>query len=165
MDEITVSINQERKGLVFKHVEYLISSKRFKAQVRYSRFISTYYCKTKKNIYMLWLFFKKVNRRYNDFLALNDLLLSVYPYRLIPRLPPPKVKALVAGVDSTIVDDRHKALKRWINFLACHPVICQDPMIEVSSTRRCYIVIVQDSHHCLLQLNIIGISTTGRLVF
>ena len=88
---------------------------------------------------------KKVNRRYNDFLALNDLLLSVYPYRLIPRLPPPKVQALVAGVDSTIVDDRHKALKRWINFLACHPVICQDHMIEVSSTSSCCRV-VQDSH-------------------
>ena len=80
----------------------------------------------------------QINRRYNDFLALNDLLLCIYPYRLIPRLPPAKVKAMMVGVDSTIVDDRLKALKRWINFIASHPVISRDPMIEVKNMLYCY---------------------------
>jgi len=32
-----------------------------------------------------------VKRRYNDFLAFHELLLQIYPYRVIPRLPPKKV--------------------------------------------------------------------------
>ena len=32
-----------------------------------------------------------VNRRYNDFVAFHDMLLSRFPYRLIPTLPPKKL--------------------------------------------------------------------------
>ena len=32
-----------------------------------------------------------MQRRYSDFVALQDILLLRYPYRAIPRLPPKKV--------------------------------------------------------------------------
>lgn len=53
-DTITVDLVPEKKGIFLKHSEYLVSSKRF---------LST------------------VTRRYNDFLALHELLVARFPYR------------------------------------------------------------------------------------
>lgn len=53
-DTITVNLVPEKKGIFLKHSEYQVSSKRF---------LST------------------VTRRYNDFVALHELLLARFPYR------------------------------------------------------------------------------------
>jgi sorting nexin-8 len=54
LDTISVELVPEKKGLFLKHSEYLVSSRRFNS---------------------------KVTRRYNDFLALQELLLNRFPYR------------------------------------------------------------------------------------
>lgn len=54
LDGITVDLVPEKKGIFLKHSEYLVSSERF---------MST------------------VTRRYNDFLALHELLCARFPYR------------------------------------------------------------------------------------
>lgn len=56
---VTVAQMAEKEGLVFKHVNYLVTSSG-----------------------------KKVVRRYSDFVWLHEVLLKKYPYRLVPSLPP-----------------------------------------------------------------------------
>lgn len=54
LDSITIELIPEKKGIFLKHSEYVVSSKRFNC---------------------------KVFRRYNDFVALYELLLARFPYR------------------------------------------------------------------------------------
>lgn len=54
LDTISVELVPEKKGLFLKYSEYTVSSRRFNS---------------------------KVLRRYNDFLALQELLLNRFPYR------------------------------------------------------------------------------------
>lgn len=54
LDSVSVQLVPEKKGLFLKYSEYLVTSKRFG---------------------------HKVTRRYNDFVALHELLLSRFPYR------------------------------------------------------------------------------------
>lgn len=53
-DKIHIELVPEKKGLFLKYTEYIVSSKRFNS---------------------------KVTRRYNDFVAFQELLLSRFPYR------------------------------------------------------------------------------------
>nr|CAD7459956.1 unnamed protein product [Timema tahoe] len=131
LDSIELDVVPEKKGLFLKHVEYQVSSKRFGALVR---------------------------RRYNDFVALHELLLGRFPYRLIPKLPPKRVVGVVdiklevelqylaplasrsancfnrAGyllsVDSLFIEDRRKSLRRWLTLVARHPALNQDPLLN-----------------------------------
>ncbi|XP_060594865.1 sorting nexin-8-like [Ruditapes philippinarum] len=64
LDTVKVELLPEKKGLILKHVEYEVTSQRYKATTL---------------------------RRYNDFLAFHELLLMRFPYRSIPRLPPKKM--------------------------------------------------------------------------
>ncbi|KXJ27091.1 Sorting nexin-8 [Exaiptasia diaphana] len=64
LDTIEVELLAEKKGIILKHNEYHVSSRRH-------------------NI--------TVNRRYNDFVAFHDVLLQRFPYRLVPKLPPKKL--------------------------------------------------------------------------
>ncbi|KAL4240652.1 sorting nexin [Mactra antiquata] len=64
LDSIKVELLPEKKGLILKHVEYEVTSQRYKSTTL---------------------------RRYNDFLAFHELLLMRFPYRCIPRLPPKKM--------------------------------------------------------------------------
>ncbi|KAL5019326.1 hypothetical protein ScPMuIL_005048 [Solemya velum] len=64
LDTIKVELVPEKKGLILKHVEYEVTSQKYRSTVL---------------------------RRYNDFLSLHELLLNRYPYRLVPRLPPKKM--------------------------------------------------------------------------
>lgn len=41
-------------------------------------------------VYLLQAQKSSVRRRYRDFEAFSEALLSKYPYRLIPRMPPKK---------------------------------------------------------------------------
>lgn len=54
LDTITIELVPEKKGIFLKHSEYIVLSKRFNS---------------------------KVSRRYNDFVALHELLLARFPYR------------------------------------------------------------------------------------
>ena len=83
MDDVSVNLLPEKKGMVFKHVEYLVESKvgggRKKRESMYTELIII---QTHKS---------SVRRRYKDFEAYYDLLVAKYPYRLVPRLPPKKL--------------------------------------------------------------------------
>ncbi|NXX71420.1 SNX8 protein, partial [Spizella passerina] len=63
-DSVQVELIPEKKGLFLKHVEYEVSSKRFKCSVY---------------------------RRYNDFVVFHEMLLHKFPYRMVPALPPKRV--------------------------------------------------------------------------
>ncbi|XP_050297681.1 sorting nexin-8-like isoform X2 [Anthonomus grandis grandis] len=96
-DTVKVQLAPEKKGLILKHSEYLVTSRRFSS---------------------------KVMRRYNDFVALHELLLNRFPYRLVPNLPPKKI----------IINDNHLAqrtrgLQRWLTLVCRHPVISHDGIV------------------------------------
>ncbi|XP_034525596.1 sorting nexin-8 isoform X4 [Ailuropoda melanoleuca] len=63
-DTVQVELIPEKKGLFLKHVEYEVSSQRFKSSVY---------------------------RRYNDFVVFHEMLLQKFPYRMVPALPPKRV--------------------------------------------------------------------------
>ncbi|XP_045680660.1 sorting nexin-8 isoform X2 [Phyllostomus hastatus] len=63
-DSVQVELIPEKKGLFLKHVEYEVSSQRFRS------------C---------------VYRRYNDFVVFHELLLQKFPYRMVPALPPKRM--------------------------------------------------------------------------
>uniref|UniRef100_A0A2L2YED2 Sorting nexin-8-like n=1 Tax=Parasteatoda tepidariorum TaxID=114398 RepID=A0A2L2YED2_PARTP len=99
LDSVQIALVPEKKGLFLKHVEYEVTSQRNKSNVQ---------------------------RRYNDFVALQELLLQKFPYRSIPQLPPKKVM----GADEQFLEDRRKSLKRFLNLLARHPVISEDKILH-----------------------------------
>lgn len=102
-NSIKIELLPQKKGLVFKHVEYNVVSAKYKSQVV---------------------------RRYSDFLALNEFLTGRYPYRLVPKLPPQKLAALYVGTDSDFAGSRKRALTRWLTLLNCHKIFSKDPMVE-----------------------------------
>ncbi|XP_070617460.1 sorting nexin-8 [Erythrolamprus reginae] len=63
-DTVQVQLIPEKKGLFLKHVEYEVSSKRFRCSVY---------------------------RRYNDFVVFHEMLLQKFPYRMVPGLPPKRM--------------------------------------------------------------------------
>ncbi|XP_068002766.1 sorting nexin-8 isoform X1 [Melanerpes formicivorus] len=63
-DSVQVELIPEKKGLFLKHVEYEVSSKRFRCSVY---------------------------RRYNDFVVFHEMLLQKFPYRMVPALPPKRM--------------------------------------------------------------------------
>ncbi|XP_045139875.1 sorting nexin-8 [Echinops telfairi] len=63
-DTVQVEVSPEKKGLFLKHVEYEVSSQRFRSSVY---------------------------RRYNDFVVFQEVLLHRFPYRMVPALPPKRV--------------------------------------------------------------------------
>ena len=69
-------------------------------------------------------------------MALQELLQSRFPYRLLPRLPPQALTAFVSGNDSDFAEVRRKALKRWITFVVTHPVLSNDPIVKVVIIKR-----------------------------
>ncbi|KAL8593278.1 hypothetical protein ACOMHN_009931 [Nucella lapillus] len=99
LDSVKVEIAPEKKGLILKHVEYEVTSQRFKVSVL---------------------------RRYNDFLALSEMMLMRFPYRLLPKLPPKRM----LGASREFIEDRKKALKRFINITARHPHLHDDQILK-----------------------------------
>ncbi|XP_028406574.1 sorting nexin-8-like [Dendronephthya gigantea] len=97
MDTISVDLVPEKKGILLKHNEYRVNSQKYKTTV---------------------------NRRYRDFEALFDLLLSRYPYRMVPKLPPKKI-----GATKEFIESRRRSLKRFLNIVARHPVLNEDKMV------------------------------------
>ncbi|KAI5935822.1 Sorting nexin-8 [Manis javanica] len=63
-DTVQVELIPEKKGLFLKHVEYEVSSQRFRSSVY---------------------------RRYNDFVVFQEVMLQKFPYRMVPALPPKRM--------------------------------------------------------------------------
>ena len=103
LDTISIEPAPQKKGMILRHVEYMVKSERFRSEVK---------------------------RRYSDFQALYELLLHRFPYRLIPKLPPAKLMANVVGVTSDFIEERRKALIRWLTIITSHPVLSEDAMIK-----------------------------------
>lgn len=96
-DVISVELVPQRKGLILKHCEYFVSSRRHGTTV---------------------------TRRYNDFAQLQDVLFTKYPYRSLCRLPPKRV--VVNGGSPRFLQRRRAALQRWLTLVARHPVLAHD---------------------------------------
>ncbi|XP_059059151.1 sorting nexin-8 isoform X1 [Achroia grisella] len=96
-DVITVELVPERKGLILKHCEYYVSSRRHGTTV---------------------------TRRFNEFAQLYDVLYAKYPYRAVCRLPPKRM--VVGGGSPLFLQRRRAALQRWLTLVARHPVLAHD---------------------------------------
>lgn len=92
-DSIQVELMPERKGIFLKHVEYEVSSKRNNCTVK---------------------------RRYNDFVAFHEVLQNMFPYRMIPKLPP---KKMMLNSDHEFIEARRKSLRRFLNITSRHPAM------------------------------------------
>jgi hypothetical protein len=64
LNRVKISIAPDKRGIIFKHVEYQVASAQHQTRVL---------------------------RRYSDFVWLADLLVRRYPFRLVPLLPPKKL--------------------------------------------------------------------------
>uniref|UniRef100_A0A8D0CKL4 Sorting nexin 8 n=1 Tax=Scleropages formosus TaxID=113540 RepID=A0A8D0CKL4_SCLFO len=108
-DAVQVELIPEKKGLFLKHVEYQITSRRFRASV----------C-----------------RRYSDFDVFHELLLQRFPYRMVPALPPKQMlKGVLAAVsEREFIEGRRRALRRFINLVAQHPVLSEDELLKTFLT-------------------------------
>ncbi|XP_022102446.1 sorting nexin-8-like isoform X2 [Acanthaster planci] len=99
LDSVTIDLVPEKKGLLLKHVEYEVKSEFFKSSVM---------------------------RRYSDFDALYDMLISRYPYRMVPRLPPKKM----LGANREFIEGRRRALLRFLTLVVRHPVFHSSDVIR-----------------------------------
>jgi len=104
-DTIEVDLMPERKGIFLKHVEYEVNSKRNKSTVK---------------------------RRYSDFVALREVLQQVFPYRMIPKLPPKKM----LNSDEAFIESRRKALRRFLNIISRHPSMYDSQVLEFFYTNN-----------------------------
>uniref|UniRef100_A0A3B3Z8G2 PX domain-containing protein n=1 Tax=Periophthalmus magnuspinnatus TaxID=409849 RepID=A0A3B3Z8G2_9GOBI len=103
-DTVQVELIPEKKGLFLKHVEYQVTSQRYK--------ISVY-------------------RRYSDFDVFHEVLLQRFAYRVVPALPP---KRMLKGGRSSYYSGRRRALGRFINLVARHPFFSEDELVKTFLT-------------------------------
>jgi sorting nexin-8 len=108
-DAIKIKEIPEKEGLLFKHVNYVITHD---LKLGMNSAGGT----------------KKVIRRYSDFVWLLDFLLKKYPFRIIPGLPPKKF-TVGSSPDSQFLQRRRRGLHRFLNQLVKHPVLKQEPIV------------------------------------
>lgn len=95
-----------------------------------------------------------VQRRFKEFVALHHLLLIRFPYRLIPELPSKKfygngLSDSVLTIDAIsvlsiiqfegdihFVEERRKALERFLNLVARHPTLSADSLVHSFLTAK-----------------------------
>ncbi|XP_062846464.1 sorting nexin-8a [Trichomycterus rosablanca] len=108
-DTIKVELIPEKKGLFLKHVEYQVTSERFKMSVY---------------------------RRYSDFDVFHDILLQRYAYRMVPALPPKRVlKGVLTSVsEREFIEGRRRGLSRFLNLVARHPFFSEDELVKTFLT-------------------------------
>lgn len=102
-DNVVIRLVPEKKGLILKHSEYEISTRKYKTTVV---------------------------RRYNDFVTLHSLLVSRFPYRMLPRLPPKQLM-----LDS-FLEERRRGLQRYLQIVCQHPIVSSGPMLETFLTDK-----------------------------
>ncbi|XP_033106676.1 sorting nexin-8-like [Anneissia japonica] len=103
MDVVSVGLVPEKKGLLLKHVEYEVQSNFYKTTVM---------------------------RRYNDFIALHEVLLQRFPYRLVPTPPPKKMMR----VTREFIESRRRALRRYLTMICRHPVFHESAITKFFMT-------------------------------
>ncbi|KAM8823936.1 sorting nexin-8a isoform 1-T2 [Synchiropus picturatus] len=108
-DSVQVELIPEKKGLFLKHVEYQVTSKRYKMSVY---------------------------RRYSDFDVFHEILLQRFSYRIVPVLPPKRMlKGVLTSVsESDFIEGRRRALCRFINLVARHPFFSEDELVKTFLT-------------------------------
>lgn len=108
-DTVQVELIPEKKGLFLKHVEYQVTSQRYK--------ISVY-------------------RRYSDFDVFHEVLLQKFAYRVVPALPPKRMlKGVLTSVsEREFIEGRRRALSRFINLVARHPLFSEDELVKTFLT-------------------------------
>nr|XP_035147776.2 LOW QUALITY PROTEIN: sorting nexin-8-like [Callithrix jacchus] len=72
-------------------------------------------------------FKSSVYRRYNDFVVFQEMLLHKFPYRMVPALPPKRM----LGADREFIEARRRALKRFVNLVARHPLFSEDVVLKL----------------------------------
>lgn len=108
-DIILVEEIPEKEGLLFKHINYLVT-----------HLIALPNTDANND--------RKVIRRYSDFVWLFETLLKKYPFRIIPDLPPKKIN-YAASNDVFFLERRKRGLKRFINQIMRHPVLSRDTLV------------------------------------
>nr|CAG8445583.1 15784_t:CDS:10 [Entrophospora candida] len=85
----------------------------------------------------------KVIRRYSDFWWLMECLVKRYPFRILPILPPKKIGVNVFYFthDEAFLEKRRKGLARFLNFIARHPVLKNDDLVEMFLTEQTEIAV------------------------
>ncbi|KAK2893628.1 sorting nexin-8a isoform X1 [Channa argus] len=108
-DTVHVELIPEKKGLFLKHVEYQVTSQRYK--------ISVY-------------------RRYSDFDVFHEVLLQRFAYRVVPALPPKRMlKGVLTSVsERDFIEGRRRGLGRFINLVARHPFFTEDELVKTFLT-------------------------------
>ncbi|EDO17419.1 hypothetical protein Kpol_1037p15 [Vanderwaltozyma polyspora DSM 70294] len=110
IDLITVEEIPEREGMLFKHTNYLV-----------------------KNSLDMTSSNNSVVRRYSDFIWLQEILIKIYPFRLIPELPPKKIGSS-QNLDRVFMERRRRGLKRFINLILKHPLLKNDKFVNIFLT-------------------------------
>uniref|UniRef100_A0A2K5F8Q4 PX domain-containing protein n=1 Tax=Aotus nancymaae TaxID=37293 RepID=A0A2K5F8Q4_AOTNA len=99
-DTVQVEFILEKRSLFLKHMEYKVSSQRFKSSVY---------------------------RQYDDFVVFQEMLLHKFPYRMVPALPPKRM----LGAHRVFIEGRRRALKRFVNLVARHPLFSEDVVLKL----------------------------------
>lgn len=83
----------------------------------------------------------KVERRYNDFVQLQHLLLLKYSNRMIPKLPPKQLM-----IDS-FLEERRCGLQRWLRLMSHHPLFSNDEIFRyfLTETSHDYLSLMQEN--------------------
>ncbi|ODQ82592.1 hypothetical protein BABINDRAFT_30855 [Babjeviella inositovora NRRL Y-12698] len=110
-DQISIKEIPEKEGLLFKHINYLL----------------THHIIIDGDASV-----KKITRRYSDFVWLLEILVKKYPFRAIPDLPPKKFSG--SPQDTQFLQRRRRGLSRFINQLIKHPVLSKEPLVVVFLT-------------------------------
>ncbi|KAM9779907.1 sorting nexin-8a [Neosynchiropus ocellatus] len=108
-DSVQVELIPEKRGLFLKHVEYQVTSTRYKMSVY---------------------------RRYSDFDVFHEILLQRFSYRVVPVLPPKRMlKGVLTSVsERDFIEGRRRALCRFINLVARHPFFSEDELVKTFLT-------------------------------
>ncbi|CAI5760291.1 unnamed protein product [Candida verbasci] len=107
VDLIKIKEIPEKEGILFKHINYIITHD-LKLGERSSSGT------------------KKVIRRYSDFVWLLEFLNQKYSFRVIPGIPPKKFSA---SPDSQFLQRRRRGLHRFLNQLVKHPIFKEEPVV------------------------------------
>lgn len=79
-----------------------------------------------------------VKRRYSDFVNLHEYLLTRFPFRLLPPLPPKRLslphmnrtQSVGAGQQDAFLEQRRLALARYTRGIMSHPVMRKDGVVQ-----------------------------------
>lgn len=101
-DTLVVRLEGEKEGFVFSHHNYSIDKSG-----------------------------GSVSRRFSDFVWLHDCLMTRYPFRLVPNLPPKRItlSGHSLSTDANFLETRRRGLQRFMNFAINHPILKTDGLV------------------------------------